>query len=47
MSYSITLRPRLAEEIIDKQKTLMERYHSKYGIKLALRVTPADITWAA
>ncbi|RLF20682.1 MAG: methanol--corrinoid methyltransferase [Thermoprotei archaeon] len=43
LSYFITLRPKLAEEIVSLQKDIMEGYHSRYGIKLALRVTPADI----
>ncbi len=43
LSFFITLKPKLAEEIINKQKNILERYYKNYGIKLALRVTPADV----
>ncbi|RLF23664.1 MAG: methanol--corrinoid methyltransferase [Thermoprotei archaeon] len=43
LSFFITLRPRLAEEIVNKQREILEKYHNRYGIRLALRVTPADI----
>ncbi len=43
LNYQVTRRPELIEEIISKQRELMEQFHSRYGISLALRVTVADI----
>jgi len=43
LSFFITLRPKLAEAIVNRQREILEEYHNKYGIRLALRVTPADI----
>jgi len=38
-----TLSPKLAGEVVLAQRELMERAHEEYGIRLALRVTVADI----
>ncbi|MEM3943574.1 MAG: methyltransferase MtaB domain-containing protein [Thermofilaceae archaeon] len=46
LSHVATLNPRLAEEIVAAQKDVMERYHSEYGVALALRVTVADVRWS-
>ena len=43
LSHVPTLKPELAGEITSEQKAMMERYHGKYGINLALRVTVADV----
>ena len=43
LSYNVTLNPKLVEELVAKQKKLIEQYHDKFGIRLALRVTVADI----
>ncbi len=45
LSHIATLKPRLAREIVEAQKGLMESYHEEHGIALALRVTVADVRW--
>ncbi|MEM2218031.1 MAG: methyltransferase MtaB domain-containing protein [Thermofilaceae archaeon] len=45
LNHVATLNPRLAREIVEAQKGLMESYHKEYGIALALRVTIADVRW--
>ena len=46
LSYHLTLNPTLAGEVVEQHAALMEEYHSRYGIKLGLRVTVADIRGA-
>jgi len=46
LSYKATMQPKLAREIVEAQRSVMEDYHSEYGITLALRVTVADIRWS-
>jgi methanol--5-hydroxybenzimidazolylcobamide Co-methyltransferase len=46
LSHTATLNPKIAREIVEAQKEIVERYHSEYGIALALRVTVADIRWS-
>jgi methanol--5-hydroxybenzimidazolylcobamide Co-methyltransferase len=46
LSHLATLNPKLAREIVEAQKSVMERYRSEYGIALALRVTVADVRWS-
>jgi len=46
LSHLATMNPRLAREIVEAQRSLMERYHSEHGIALALRVTVADVRWS-
>ena len=43
LSYRATLNPSLAREIVETQKSILERYHNSYGLPLALRVTVADV----
>lgn len=43
LNYVATLNPRIAGEIASLQKSIMEKYNKEYGIKLALRITIADI----
>lgn len=46
LSHVATMNPKLAAEIVAAQRSLLERYHSEYGIALALRATVADIRWS-
>jgi len=46
LSHTATLNPKITREIVEAQKEIVERYHSEYGIALALRVTVADIRWS-
>ncbi|RLF00893.1 MAG: methanol--corrinoid methyltransferase [Thermoprotei archaeon] len=46
LNYKATMQPKLAREIVETQRSIMEDYHSEHGIALALRVTVADIRWS-
>jgi methanol--5-hydroxybenzimidazolylcobamide Co-methyltransferase len=46
LSYYLTMNPGIAGEVVGQHLALMEEYHSKYGMKLGLRVTVADIRGA-
>ncbi|MCS7104908.1 MAG: hypothetical protein NZ954_05010 [Thermofilaceae archaeon] len=45
LSHIATLNPKLGREIVETQRDIVERYHSEHGIRLALRVTVADVRW--
>jgi len=43
LSYTATLNPAVSEEIVFRQKNILEKFHKEHGVKLGLRVTVADI----
>jgi len=43
LTFMETKKPRLAAEIVNIQKSLMEKHFEEYGLKLGFRVTVADI----
>jgi methanol--5-hydroxybenzimidazolylcobamide Co-methyltransferase len=46
LSYYLTLNPMAAGDVVEEHLGLMEEWHSKYGMNLALRVTVADVRGA-
>lgn len=46
LSHVATLNPKVAREVVEAQRSVLERYRSEYGIALALRVTVADVRWS-
>jgi len=43
LNYKVTENPKLAREIIETQINIMDKFYTKYGIRIALRATIADI----